>query len=510
MNRESKARLLSRLNEAWPQSPYRPVDVELEGRVSYLVTFRHEATHEAITRSVSCREVRMQERRLRLLASGMVPVHPENAPAVNASGVEQAQEASVKPLACGPDTIVASVRLLPVLIEDKEVKSELSESLQAELMILKEVAQQDEEEVPTRWSFCGQPLIMQPKGGQHGFLWILKNSKITLAISRGVKTGVVGQVRLWSEYLWEYRSDLMGALVKVNGLIEEFFGPDTAIQLSSVDLAMDFMGWDIASSDVFQNFVTRAILDDRIPESEAVYVEGPDRAYRRWKRLETINFGKKSSPLFCRLYDKTKEIKYQSQEKEWMYDVYGSAYDGESPVYRLEFSVGRAVLGDMDISDWYDLPGLQERLWQYCVGLPDGGEDGRPTGWLRYTTPTEDSNRSRWPVHPNWRVIQASYTNELEVPEMPPLVRERKRAVNLDRLLKQITGCVTTVEAWRPPSEDGCEPDLSSTFGYVYANAERLLEEKQERDKRHRDFSGWVAYKRDLYSMVSSDTSVAA
>src|SRR2546429_9359977 len=61
------------------------------------------------------------------------------------------------------------------------------------------------------------------------------------------------------------------------------------------------------------------------------------------------------------------------------------------------------------IDSAYDLEERLPGLWSYAVGHVGGGEDGLPDGWLRYIIPTEDPNRSRWPVHPDWQVIQSAF-----------------------------------------------------------------------------------------------------
>ena len=61
------------------------------------------------------------------------------------------------------------------------------------------------------------------------------------------------------------------------------------------------------------------------------------------------------------------------------------------------------------IENAYDLMERLPLLWSYAVGHVGGGVDGLPDGWLRYVVPTEDTNRSRWPVHPDWQVIQTAF-----------------------------------------------------------------------------------------------------
>ncbi|GCE03654.1 hypothetical protein [Dictyobacter aurantiacus] len=52
------------------------------------------------------------------------------------------------------------------------VKKRLPDELKLELQQLKELAQEEEENIPTRFSFDGRPLLMMTKGSE-GFNWIL-------------------------------------------------------------------------------------------------------------------------------------------------------------------------------------------------------------------------------------------------------------------------------------------------------------------------------------------------
>ncbi len=81
------------------------------------------------------------------------------------------------------------------------VKRRVDEDLQEKLRLLKERAQVEEEDVVTRFVFDDGNLFMRAKGSE-GFNWILHNQSITLAVNRGSKMGLPGQVRLSSQYLW--------------------------------------------------------------------------------------------------------------------------------------------------------------------------------------------------------------------------------------------------------------------------------------------------------------------
>ncbi|HTI13175.1 MAG TPA: hypothetical protein VL461_01210, partial [Dictyobacter sp.] len=207
------------------------------------------------------------------------------------------------------------------------------------------------------------------------------------------------------------------------------------------------------------------------------------------------------------------------------------------------------------IDDAFMLESYLHGLWAYAVGHADGGENGLPDGWLRYVVPSEtDVNRSRWSVHPDWNVVQSAFTppdlSECEyerlerereellqevdayleehpfsdqekkkrkrkaekrkfvVPGVDPLlfnlapyIRERKRSVNMRRMVAQVTGCLSTLEAWRAcsaegPASTGIDADLSETLSVFYRLSEQYMNEKQQ------DYSEVVHKKRVLYHIA--------
>src|SRR5262249_38311532 len=149
-----------------------------------------------------------------------------------------ASSSQVVALSFGPDTATYMIR--PTDRDFVPIKQELSEELQEELEALKKQAQEADEEVPTRWIFEDQTLFMQDKGGSQ-FKWILKNDKITLCIGRGKKTGIIGQLRLNSEYLWDCDGDLGLALTKAYLFLCSLYGEHILLDQSTLDLAVDVL-----------------------------------------------------------------------------------------------------------------------------------------------------------------------------------------------------------------------------------------------------------------------------
>jgi hypothetical protein len=324
------------------------------------------------------------------------------------------------------DTLVLNI--VPTDETFSEVKRRLDTDLQQELEAWKRQAQEDEEDIPTRFVFEGSNLLMQAKGGD-GFNWIMYNKQIKVAVNRSAKMNLLAQVRFSSEYL-QVTHDLGKCISDVYVFFTSIFGQYIAPIVSNLDLALDVIHLDLGTvQEIKERFLTRAQLDDEMPlaieaSGEDDMIDGPDRIKRRWRRITGLPFGARNANVSALLYDKTHEIKYKSKEKSWFYDkwlrVTGEdgqpVWDGESPVWRIEVRFKRPALREMmqegvfhGINDAWELERRLPGLWSYAVGHPDGGADGLPDGWLRYVIPTEDTNRSRWPVHPDWQVIQRGF-----------------------------------------------------------------------------------------------------
>ena len=99
---------------------------------------------------------------------------------------------------------------------------------------------------------------------------------------------------------------------------------------------------------------------------------------------------------------------------------------------------------------------------------PAGGDDGLPDGWLCYVLPTEeDTNRSRWPVHPAWVVVQSVFAEPTEL-GLGLVVRQRIREKNLERGVAFTIGYVSTLAAWLGGDYATPGADASLTLQWLY------------------------------------------
>ena len=143
-----------------------------------------------------------------------------------------------------------------------------------------------------------------------------------------------------------------------------------------------------------------------------------DNQHRNHRKVQTFRFGE--GDLALRVYDKIAEIT-GSSHKTWFYPLWGGI---EQSVWRIEWQTRKAWLRRFGIRTFTDLQERQGDLLRVIV---------HEHTTLR--TPSNDSNRSRWPVHPLWLALQA------QVVAMDGLgvIRELDQAAQLDERMMRIT-----------------------------------------------------------------------
>ena len=125
-------------------------------------------------------------------------------------------------------------------------------------------------------------------------------------------------------------------------------------------------------------------------EDSIVTLAAKDAQHRKDRKLQTMRFGEGDTVL--RIYDKSAEIRDSSQ-KTWFHKLWGGVTEN---VWRVEFQVRKDVLRRFGIRSFQD--------------LFDGSGDVLRFLFHEHTTLRVrgvDSNRSRWPLHPMWNLLQA-------------------------------------------------------------------------------------------------------
>ena len=141
-------------------------------------------------------------------------------------------------------------------------------------------------------------------------------------------------------------------------------------RLSRVDFTFDYFLPDIDFDE--DSFVSAASKDNQ---------------HRKNRKIQTFSFGEGDIKL--RIYNKCDEIN-ETSAKTWFYKLWGIDHD----VWRIEWQVRKSSLRNCGICE------LQQRQGAVLRVLVNDH-----TTTLRIKS--DDSNRSRWALHPLWRDLIA-------------------------------------------------------------------------------------------------------
>ncbi len=238
----------------------------------------------------------------------------------------------------------------------------------ADLRMKKEILQRTK----ARDSMCveigGTEFLLAPNGTKNGYPFILKNTDFI--INCGEHNNPSFFVKFRSLALWRDGAETLHHrfLQWAEGL---GLMPFRTESLSRVDFAFDY-------------HLSKIDFD----EDDFVTLSEKDNKYRKNRKIQTFNFGK--GDVVLRVYDKVDEIEEESH-KTWFYDL----WDVKESVWRIEFQVRKDVLRRFGIRTFDDLKDSSGDLLRYLATEHDT---------LRIRS--DDSNRSRWPLHPLWRDLQ--------------------------------------------------------------------------------------------------------
>lgn len=141
-----------------------------------------------------------------------------------------------------------------------------------------------------------------------------------------------------------------------------------------------------------------------------------DAQHRKNGKIQTFRFG--TDTVVLRIYNKCDEIN-ETSHKTWFYELWGA----EENVWRIEWQVRKPILRMLGIRSFASLKERQGDLLRMLVAQHTA---------LRIKT--NDSNRSRWPLHPLWQDL----TEQVNKMEGLGVIRELDMAALLDERLARI------------------------------------------------------------------------
>ncbi len=185
---------------------------------------------------------------------------------------------------------------------------------------------------------------------------------------------------------------------------------DLTFAVSRIDLYADFVGFDV-DFEGRNSFVCKA---------------HELRTYHDRERLTGIEFGSRRSGSICaRIYDKSLDV--LNKGSDWWYEIWGDELPEGVPVQRVELEFHRQALAEFDLNTPTEVITGAGALWRY------GTEE-----WLTRRCPTKDANRCRWPIAPEWEMVQHAQLS-LHTVELARL-KNARRAGSLRRLTPGLVG----------------------------------------------------------------------
>ena len=250
---------------------------------------------------------------------------------------------------------------------------------------------------PTAIKLGSEEFLLAGHGTKSGYPFLIENDVFSIQFGEFNKPNFFVTFR--SIALWHQG---------VHGLHQRFLAwaeslglrPFLPERLSRVDFTFDYHLPVIDFDE--DSFVSQAVKDNQ---------------HRKNRKVQTFRLGE--GDLVLRVYNKCDEIR-ETSAKTWFYDLWGIDHD----IWRIEWQVRKLWLRHLGIKTFADIEERQGDLLRFLVN--------------EHTTlriKTEDSNRSRWPLHLLWQDLseQVAKMNGLGV------IRELDKGAMLDDRLTRIS-----------------------------------------------------------------------
>jgi len=267
-----------------------------------------------------------------------------------------------------------------------------------QLAVHKEELRQGKSKKPTPIKLGTEEFMLAGHGTKSGYPFLIENDDFSIQFGEFNKPSFFVTFR--SIALWHTSAlrlnDRFIAWAESVGL--KAYQPE---RLSRVDFSFDYHLPVIDFDE--DSFISKAVKDNQ---------------HRKNGKIQTFRFGEDA--IVLRMYNKSEEITEKSA-KTWFYELWGGV---EKDVWRIEWQVRKPWLRGIGIHTLEDLKERQGDLLRVLVN--------------EHTTlriKSDDSNRSRWSLHPLWQDLQE------RVSQMEGLgvIRELDRDKLLDERMMRIS-----------------------------------------------------------------------
>jgi len=389
---------------------------------------------------------------------------------------------SYKVVLAGVDTLKVTAKG-PLRAGVAEFLEVMQQEAKAERDQRRQRRQRNAVKLETMWEVAGQPLLIAPYGVRQGmYQWTMSCPAVTIDVGLGHFNGITAEARLSSSFLWEFGYRQAWEIVK--SVLAEM--GDFTYQVSTLHLCVDMSGVHVDKlrrrDFVGRGHVTRwydenAVMVDVVERQRKAEERPMVEVVTRYLQQETLWFSP-GAPMSGIVYDKIREIRFQSPEKAWFLDLWRkNGWDEDSPVGRVEMRLERAALHEMRVK-----LAEQEESADQGIETPEEAFDRLDAiwayatqDWLRHTLPTQDKTRSRWPTSALWRAVQRAM---FERQDADPGQRKKVRAFREQQMIGALLGYLESWGAWTAAS-DGDVQDISMVLRELAERSEDHYERKE-------------------------------
>ncbi len=232
----------------------------------------------------------------------------------------------------------------------------------------KELIRQSKSKNPKAVTLGNTEFLLQPYGTSSGYPIVIENGDFKIEMGEFNKPNFFVTYRsqsLWRDGAFSLHKKFLQWVSSIGYIHYQ------RESLSRVDFSFDY---NLPSMDFN--------LDDFVSYSSK------DSQHRQDGKVQTFTLGK--GDIVLRVYDKVAEIKQQS-DKVWFFLL----WEQSENVWRIEWQVRKTILKQYGIVTFDDLKDKEGDLLRFL---------GSEHDTLR--VPNNDSNPSRWPLHPLWIDLQ--------------------------------------------------------------------------------------------------------
>jgi hypothetical protein len=320
------------------------------------------------------------------------------------------------------------------------------------LMVLRDQLRLDKSRSGTVVEIGGESFRLKSHGSSSGYPLILEHRQFTAECGEFNSPSFFVTYR--SEALWTVGAEALHRffLTWADAVGLQAVHPET---LSRIDFAFDYY---LPAVDFTRD--------------DMVSLSTKDATHREHRQDQTMSFGK--GDVMLRVYDKVAEIEQQS-DKLWLFQLWGI----DAGAWRIEWQVRKPLLKRFGLRQFDDLFEGFGDLLRYLANEHDS---------LRVQT--NDSNRSRWPVHPLWddlldRIESFPARGIYREIDAKAVIAERKRrvAVSVYGYLKHLAALLC-IESGRDAIGLGAtQATLGRLIDDLHKVAEWQVDVARKRDK---------------------------